>query len=122
MFPDSFGENSISIPFPLLIAAIVCGTIIVAGLLGMVLFCRNRKDSSTTARDSSSAVTTTTSRSSSKTGSSGTTERKHSYVGLTYQPHLNGVAIREEPTMPSQTRIYTSGQLHRTVPLHSIFL
>lgn len=121
-FTDAFGENSISIPFPLLIAAIVCGTIIVAGLLGMVMFCRNRKDTSTTTRDSSSAVTTTTSRSSSKTGSSGTTERKHSYVGLTYQPHLNGVAIREEPTLPSQTRIYTSGQLHRTVPLHSIFL
>ncbi|XP_054708226.1 fibroblast growth factor receptor-like 1 [Uloborus diversus] len=119
---DVFIENKISIPFPLVVAMIICGAIIFAGILGLILYCRTRKHSSTASRDTSLAATNTTSSSSSKTGSSSTTERKHSYVGLTYQPHLSGMGMREEPGLPSQTRIYASGQLHRTVPLHSIFL
>ncbi|KAG8193330.1 hypothetical protein JTE90_022960 [Oedothorax gibbosus] len=111
--------NQASIPFPLLIAVIICGAILLAACLGLILYCRSRKCSSSSSRDTSSAATNTTSSSSSKTCS--TTERKHSYVGMTYKPPLTNV--RDDLGMPSPSRIYIApGQLHRTVPLNAILI
>ncbi|KAF8784756.1 fibroblast growth factor receptor-like 1 isoform X1 [Argiope bruennichi] len=119
--PNLYNQSGIPIPFPLLVAAVICGAIILAGLLGLVLYCRSRKYSSAASRDTSSAATNTTSSSSSKTGSSNTSERKHSYVGMTYKPPMTNV--RDDLGVPSPSRIYIApGQLHRTVPLNAILI
>ncbi|XP_015909488.1 fibroblast growth factor receptor-like 1 isoform X2 [Parasteatoda tepidariorum] len=117
----TFSQSGFFLPFPLLVGVIISGAIILAGLLGVFLYCRTRKYSSAASRDMSSAATNTTSSSSSKTGSSGTTERKHSYVGMTYKPPLSNV--RDDLGVPSPSRIYIApGQLHRTVPLNGILI
>ncbi|CAL1265229.1 unnamed protein product [Larinioides sclopetarius] len=119
--PNLYSHPGIPIPFPLLVAAVICGAIILAGLLGLILYCRSRKYSSAASRDTSSAATNTTSSSSSKTGSSNTSDRKHSYVGMTYKPPMTNV--RDDLGVPSPSRIYIApGQLHRTVPLNAILI
>ncbi|XP_035220180.1 fibroblast growth factor receptor-like 1 [Stegodyphus dumicola] len=114
--PNMYNQTTIVIPFPLLIAVVICGVIILAGLIGLLLFCRSRRYSSTASREISSAATNTTSSSSSKTGSSGTAEIKHSYAEMRCHPPRTG--IKDELGVTSSSRIYIApGQFHRTAIL-----
>lgn len=108
-------QQTLSIPFPIVVAIGVSAVIVLIGITGLLLYCRSKRF-----LPPSSRVTTATNTTSSSKGSMAA-DVKHSYVGMAYHPQVDN--MREDIGVVPSGRMYIpSGQLHRTVPLNSIFL